>query len=68
MLPIKERLAVNPVNSTITIPHWGVTLRTLYGAAISAWPERKPGETREFTVVHKDKPIAVLSVQEHPTI
>lgn len=61
----KCRVEVNTVNSTVSIPHWGITLRTLFGAALEAWPEGQPGERREFTVLHKEKQIAVIQVQQH---
>ena len=35
----KQRVEVNAVNRTIDVPHWGITLRTLFGAAIEAWPK-----------------------------
>lgn len=63
----KQRVEVNTVNSTIDAPHWGVTLRTLFGAALDAWPEATPGERRAFTVRYKDKDIGVINVQKHPT-
>lgn len=65
-VPIKDRIAVNAVKSEVHIPHWGVTLRTLFGAALDAWPEGQPGERRDFTVIHKEKAIAVFHVQKHP--
>lgn len=61
----KSRVEVNTVNSTVSIPHWGITLRTLFGAALEAWPDGKPGERREFAVFHKEKQIAVIQVQQH---
>lgn len=61
----KSRVEVNDVNSTVSIPHWGITLRTLFGAALEAWPDGKPGERRDFRVFHKDKQIAVIQVQQH---
>lgn len=60
----KSRIEVNTVNSIITIPHWGVTLRSLFGAALDAWPG-EAGETRQFSVHHKDKAIAVINVRKH---
>lgn len=63
--PPRELVEVNSVNSTIVIPHWGITLRTLFGAALAAWPGATPGERRSFTVLHKGAPIAVLAVQQH---
>lgn len=61
-----DEIEVNPVNSEMTVPHWGITLRTLFGAALDAWPEGKPGDRREFKVVMKDKEIATIHVQKHP--
>lgn len=65
MSSIRERLTVNTVNSTIITPHLGITLRTLLGAALESWPERKPGEHRQFLVEYKNATIATLSVKEH---
>ena len=62
---ISRRVEVNAVNSTITVPHWGITLRTLFGAALDSWPEARPGESRAFTVLYKDKAIATLNVHQH---
>lgn len=61
---IKSRVTVNTVNSTITIPHWGITMRTLFGAALEAWPGA-PGESRQFAVQYKDKAVATINVQHH---
>lgn len=60
----KTRIAVNTDNSTIEAPHLGVTLRTLFGAAVAAWPGA-PGQTRPFTVQYKGKDIATLNVHHH---
>lgn len=65
MSAAKTRVVVNTVNSTIETPHWGITLRTLFGAALDAWPEATPGERRPFTVIYKDKEIATITVQKH---
>lgn len=62
---MKTRIDVNTVNSQLMIPHLGVTLRTVFGAAIEAWPGT-PGERREFTIIHKGKAVGVLHVQHHP--
>lgn len=61
-------VTVNDVNSTITVPHWGITLRTLFGAALATWPDAQPGGRRQYTVLHKGAPIATLSVQQHEDI
>jgi hypothetical protein len=63
----KQLVDVNTANSTISVPHWGITLRTLFGAALAAWPEAQPGERRAFTVLMKDKEIATIHVQKHLT-
>lgn len=61
----KQQVEVNTVNSSINVPHWGITLRTLFGAALAAWPEASPGERRDFTVHYKDKEIGTIHVQKH---
>ena len=58
-------LEVDGTTRTIKAKHWGYTLRTLFGAALSASADAKPGERRMFTVLMKDKPIATLYVQKH---
>jgi len=60
-----DSIAVNTVNSTVTVPHWGITLRTLFGAALEAWPEGEPGESRDFAVILKGKHIADIHVKKH---
>lgn len=63
---MKRAVTVNTVNSSVEVPHWGITLRTLFGACLDAWPEAKPGERRDFSVRFKDKEIGVIHVQKHP--
>ena len=58
-------LRVNPATRTIDAPHWGYTLRTLFGAAVSALDDANPGEERTFTVRMKGRPIATISVRKH---
>lgn len=61
----REPIDVNATTRTIDAPHWGVTLRTLFGAALSTFGDARPGERRMFTVRLKGKPIATLHVQKH---
>lgn len=63
--PIRAPVEVNDVNSTLSVPHWGITLRSLFGAALANWPDPKPGERRSYTVLHKDTPIGIVHVQQH---
>lgn len=63
-----EPVTVNSVNSVICIPHWGVTLRTLFGAAIAAWPDPTPGACRDFRITYKGADIALLHVKQHHDI
>lgn len=60
-----EPVEVNDVNSTITVPHWGITLRRLYGAALASQPNPIPGSRRDYTVLFKDTPIATIFVRQH---
>ncbi|OWT55246.1 hypothetical protein [Candidimonas nitroreducens] len=60
-----DPVLVNPVNHTVTIPHWGITLRTLYGAVLAAWPHPAPGELQRYTVLYKGAPIAAINVRQH---
>lgn len=61
----RQQVEVNTDNSTIELPHWGITLRTLFGAALAAWPEGKPGESRDFDVQFKDKSVGTIHVRHH---
>ena len=67
-LESRTPVEVNDVNSTVSIPHWGITLRTLFGAVLASWRDPQPGERRDFTVLHKDTPIAVIHVRQHDDI
>lgn len=62
---MRTPLQVDAANRTIEATHWGLTLRVLFGAALAAMRDAKPGERRPFTVNHKGKPIATLYVQKH---
>lgn len=64
----KEPVEVNDVNSTITVPHWGITLRALFGAALSSWENPQPGQTRQYQVQYKDATIATVNVRQHDDI
>lgn len=64
----RDPIPVNADNSTLQIPHWGVTLRTLFGAAVAAWPDAQAGERKQFRVLHKGKEVAVLNIQQHDDI
>lgn len=61
-------IEVDQDSREITLPHWGITLRTLFGAALNSWDNPVPGERREYTVIHRDAPIATLFVQQHDDI
>jgi hypothetical protein len=65
---IKARVEVDVKAATIKIPHWGITQRSLHGAALDAWMGAQPGESKDFTVIYKGKPIAVIFVQKHATV
>jgi hypothetical protein len=65
MKQTRTPLEVDGANRTIEAKHWGYTLRTLFGAALAASTDAKPGEKRAFTVRMKGKPIATLYVQTH---
>lgn len=68
MSEVIEPVVVNNDTATITIPHWGITLRRLFGAALSSQVDPVPGERRQYTVLHKDAPIATIFVQQHTDI
>ena len=65
MTAINRRVEVDDAASTVTIPHWGITLRTLFGACIDAWTDGKPGESREYQVQYQDKTIGAIRVRQH---
>lgn len=58
-------LKVDQVRRTIDAPHWGYTLRTVFGAAANAIADALPGEQRTFTLRMKGRPIATIQVQKH---
>jgi hypothetical protein len=60
----KDLVQVDDATSTIVVPHWGITLRTLFGAAVEAWPDAKPGECRAYSVYLKGKCIGIINVQQ----
>lgn len=66
--PQRDVIEVCHETQTIYMPHWGLTMRTLFGAALRTWPDPVPGERREYTVVHRDAPVATLYVQQHDEI
>lgn len=58
----------DPVTSdgaTVTIPHWGITMRHIYGVALSSWPDRQPGQVKKFSVSLNGVEIATINVKEH---
>lgn len=64
---LRPRIKVNAVNNEVHIPHWGVTLRTVFGAVLDAWPDAAPGECRDFKLIHKDKDVGTIHVRQHST-
>lgn len=64
----KDRVEVDDARSELTIPHWGITMRTLFGAAVAGWANPQPGQVRQFTVRHKDAHIATINVRQHNDI
>lgn len=67
-LAAPEPVEVDDVNSTITVPHWGITLRRLYGAALASQTNPIPGSRRDYTVLFKGAPIATIFVRQHDDI
>lgn len=61
---MNTHVVVDSIASTITVPHWGITLRCLFGAALKQW-QGAPGEVREFTVIYKDAVIGAIKVRQH---
>lgn len=64
----REPIEVDDATSTIVTPHWGVTLRTLFGAALASQTNPIPGSRRDYTVLHKGAPIATIFVRQHDDI
>lgn len=61
----RARIEVSTVKNEVAIPHWGVTLRTVFGAVLEAWPDAAPGECRDFKLIHKDKDVGTIHVRQH---
>lgn len=61
----KELIVIDDDKSEITVPHWGITLRSLFGAALSSQPNPSPGEQRQYAVRLKGAHIATLNVRQH---
>lgn len=59
-LPIE----VDTDGASVTVPHWGITLRRLFGAALDAWPDAPPGATRDVDVIYKGAHVATLHVRQ----
>lgn len=68
MTEVMEPLVVCDDTSTITVPHWGITLRRLFGAALASQPNPIPGQRRRYNVLFKDTHIATIYVQQHDDI
>lgn len=64
----RDPVQVNSVNRTITVPHLGITLRVLIGAALNNWPSPVPGERREYDVLYKRAAIGTLRVKQHDDV
>lgn len=62
---MKEPIIVDSEKRTLAIPHWGVTLRSLFGAALRTWPHARPGQSRQFDVLHKGAVIGSITVRQH---
>lgn len=60
-----EPIEVNDVNSTVEVPHLGITLRVLIGACLSGWPRAHPGEKRTYNVLYKSADIGTINVRQH---
>lgn len=65
---MKAMILTDPDKRVLEVPHLGVTLRTMIGAALSAWPDPNPNERRSFRVQYKGTTIATLKVKQHADI
>lgn len=65
---MKEPILVDQEARTLAVPHLGVTLRTMLGAALATWPDPLPLEVREYTVRYKNAAVATLNVRQHADI
>lgn len=65
---MREPILVDYDRGTLVVPHLGVTLRVLMGAALAEWPDPQPNERREFAVKYKGVRVATLSVKQHATL
>lgn len=62
---VKEPIGVDEQARIVSIPHLGVTLRTVMGAVLSSWTDPKPLEVREYVVHHKNVPVGTVKVRQH---
>ncbi len=58
-----EQVQVNMGLRTVTIPHWGITLRRIHGAVVQAWENPRAGEVREFSVKLDGATVATIYVK-----
>lgn len=65
---MREPILVDYDRSTMVVPHLGVTLRVMIGAALADWPSPQPNQRRVFSVVYKGVNLAQLSVKQHPEL
>lgn len=64
----KQPIAVDEQARIVSVPHLGVTLRTVMGAVLSAWTDPQPLEAREYTIHYKNAPVGRISVRQHADI
>lgn len=64
----KDPIVADYAAGTIEVPHLGVTLRVLMGAALASWPVRQPGQRRKFTLNYRGARVGSITVRQHETI
>lgn len=59
-----DTIRVDDAAGTVDVPHWGITLRTLFGACLAAQPTPPPS-MRQYTVRLKSAEIGTINVKQH---
>lgn len=59
-----DLVLVDDETGVVDVPHWGITLRRLFGACLAAQVNPEPG-ARQYVVRLKGAPIAIINVRQH---
>lgn len=61
----RDPILVDFDKRVMVVPHLGVTLRVMLGAALAQWPDPQPNDRCELTLVYKDTAIGTLRVRQY---